>query len=720
MDTILSGDYRIRRVIGSGGFGITYEAEDLRLRSAVALKEYYPVSFGERDATMSVRPKSERHKQPFEWGRSSFLEEARMLARFKHPSIVRVARVFEANQTAYMVMDFEDGQNLEVWLQALDRPPIQEELDRIVAPLLDALDLMHRESFLHRDIAPDNIIIRANGSPVLLDFGAARRAVADMTGSLTGIIKAGYSPHEQYASNTRLQGPWSDIYALGATLYRAVAGQPPNEATNRVEHDALRPASLAATGKYRPGFLAGIDACLRVKQAERPQSVAQLRPILLAPQTSGNVRRMRWPAVAAIAAIAAGVGYYGWYAVWLQENPHSRGQLAMDEQQKVAEDEAATGADEETVRPDKSTVAAAEELRRKLEQQSERQQAEEKQRADAKRQADDAAKARAEDDARRKEASQQPPTAAESPKTMHPGMPIAKAPMTVEQERALPPQAMFRDCDTCPEVVVVSAGAFFMGSPEGEPGRLEFEGPVHRVSFPANFAVGRHAVTRDEFKAFVDATGYRFGNSCHAQTPTGWVEKAAHSFLAPPGFKQDGRHPAVCVSWEDADAYAQWLARQTQKPYRLLTEAEREYITRAGTATPYWWGVAATPDRANFDTKPRPRASGTAAPDWEQKAQLGVAAGGTRAVDTGPTNPWGFGHVHGNAAEWVQDCWSPNYKGAPADGSARLAGDCSHRVVRGGAWSSWPEDIRAGYREMGERGDRYYSVGFRVARDLGK
>jgi formylglycine-generating enzyme required for sulfatase activity len=174
------------------------------------------------------------------------------------------------------------------------------------------------------------------------------------------------------------------------------------------------------------------------------------------------------------------------------------------------------------------------------------------------------------------------------------------------------------------------------------------------------------------------------------------------------------------VSWEDADAYAQWLARQTQKPYRLLTEAEREYITRAGTATPYWWGATATPDWANFDTKPRPRASGTAAPDWEQKAQLGVAAGGTHAVDTGPTNPWGFGHVHGNVAEWVQDCWRANYKGAPADGSAQLAGDCSHRVVRGGAWSSWPEDIRAAYREMGERGDRYYSVGFRVARDLGK
>ena len=194
VNTVLDGSYRIMRVVGSGGFGITYEAEDINLGTMVAIKEYYPFDFGDRDATMSVRPKSERHKQTFDWGRSNFLQEARTLARFEHPSIVRVTRVFEANATAYMVMRFERGASFEAWLGSLGRPPTQDELDAILHPLLDALEMMHAADFLHRDIAPDNIIVRADGTPVLLDFGAARRAVAEMSRSLTGIVKAGYSP----------------------------------------------------------------------------------------------------------------------------------------------------------------------------------------------------------------------------------------------------------------------------------------------------------------------------------------------------------------------------------------------------------------------------------------------------------------------------------------------------------------------------------------------
>ena len=281
IDTVLDGGYRITRVVGSGGFGITYAAEDINLGTTVALKEYYPFDFGDRDTTMSVRPKSERHKKTFDWGRSNFLQEARTLARFEHTSIVRVTRVFETNSTAYMVMRFEEGESFEIWLRHLSRPPTQDELDRITAPLLDALQMMHAENFLHRDIAPDNIIVRSDGTPVLLDFGAARRAVAEMSRALTGVVKAGYSPHEQYSSDGRQQGPWSDIYALGATLYRAVAGYPPEEVTLRVDQDHMRPATQAANGRYRPEFLSAIDACLKVRHSERPRSVAQLRPMLL-------------------------------------------------------------------------------------------------------------------------------------------------------------------------------------------------------------------------------------------------------------------------------------------------------------------------------------------------------------------------------------------------------------------------------------------------------
>jgi hypothetical protein len=279
--TVLVGSYRIMRVVGSGGFGITYEAEDTGLGAVVAIKEYYPFDFGDRDPAMSVGPKSERHKETFEWGRSNFLREARTLARFDHPSIVRVTRVFEANATAYMVMRFEHGLSLEAWLAALRRPPTQAQMDRLAAPLLEALQIIHAADFLHGDIAPDNILIRADGSPVLLDFGSARRAVAQMSRSVTGIVKAGYSPHEQYSSDGRLLGPWSDIYALGGTFYRAVAGRPPEEATLRMSDDRNVPAGEAAQGSYRASFLEAIDWSLSLSPRDRPASIADWREALI-------------------------------------------------------------------------------------------------------------------------------------------------------------------------------------------------------------------------------------------------------------------------------------------------------------------------------------------------------------------------------------------------------------------------------------------------------
>jgi len=151
--TRVGGNYRIERVIGAGGFAITYAATDLDLSTVVAIKEYYPSEFGARDEGMRVHPRSARHAETFDWGKASFLEEARMLARFRHPSIVRVSRVLEAHATAYMVMDYEAGKDLATWLRDLGRAPAQSELDRIAAPLLDALEIMHGESFLHRDIA---------------------------------------------------------------------------------------------------------------------------------------------------------------------------------------------------------------------------------------------------------------------------------------------------------------------------------------------------------------------------------------------------------------------------------------------------------------------------------------------------------------------------------------------------------------------------------------
>jgi hypothetical protein len=174
---------------------------------------------------------------------------------------------------------------------------------------------MHAKDFLHRDIAPDNILVRRNGSPVLLDFGAARRAVAEMSRSLTGIVKAGYSPHEQYSSDSRQQGPWSDIYALGATLYRAVAGLPPEEVTLRVDQDRMPRAAAAARATYRPEFLAGIDACLRLRASERPQSVSQLRTLLRTPLAASTATGLSLPPTRRLIHAARWLGGRQWAVV---------------------------------------------------------------------------------------------------------------------------------------------------------------------------------------------------------------------------------------------------------------------------------------------------------------------------------------------------------------------------------------------------------------------
>jgi hypothetical protein len=486
-NTVLDGSYRIDRIIGSGGFGVTYRAEDINLKTTVALKEYYPGEFGQRDQNLSVRPKSERHKATFDWGRTSFLREAQTLARFRHPGIVRVSRVFEANATAYMVMDFEQGQSFEAWLESLGRQPTQAELDRIAAPLLDALETLHAADLLHRDIAPDNILIRQDGTPVLLDFGAARRAVAEMSHALTGIIKVGYSPHEQYAADGRYQGPWSDLYALGATLYKAVAGKKPEESTLRMSDDRMLPAAEVGKGAFRPGFLAAIDACLAVTAAKRPQSVSALRPMLLSdgPATPQEIKRSavaatvalppgqapaepragssawrtpgRWLGIAA-ALLAVVAGVYGgaeFTRRQAQAPAEVESKRASDADAKrkadaaAAERQAALEAEAKRAEEERRRQAALEEARRK-EEDARRE-------AEARRQAEADAKRRAEVEAEAKRRAEQEANAAKRPPE-EPAPPVTKAPTQANEPiRIASPSSWDKDCvpDPAPRVTVI-------------------------------------------------------------------------------------------------------------------------------------------------------------------------------------------------------------------------------------------------------------------------
>ncbi len=281
--TELVGDYRISRVLGAGGFGITYLADEIALARPVTIKEYFPSDFALRGEALEAVPRSEQCAGDYAWGLDRFIEEAQTLARFNHPNIVRVYRYFRANQTAYMVLHFEEGQSLKSWLKGLGRAARQKELDAIIGPLLTALEEIHKADFLHRDIAPDNIIIRKDGAPVLIDFGSARGEIAAHTKTVSALVKPGYSPYEQYAETGKQQGPWTDIYALGATLYHAVTGKRPPDAPSRMVKDELVSAREAAVGAYRAGFLKAIDKALNLNIDQRPQSIAAWRGDLLAP-----------------------------------------------------------------------------------------------------------------------------------------------------------------------------------------------------------------------------------------------------------------------------------------------------------------------------------------------------------------------------------------------------------------------------------------------------
>lgn len=293
------GEFEILRLIGEGGFGIVYLCEDRSLGRRVALKEYMPSALASRSQGYQVSVKSERHAETFEAGRRSFVNEARLLAQFDHPGLVKVYRFWEANGTAYMVMPFYEGITLKQELAQRGGAPDEAWLKQLLVPLMQALELLHSAHVFHRDIAPDNILLQ-DGRPVLLDLGAARRVIGDMTQALTVILKPGYAPVEQYADDPSMkQGAWTDIYALAAVLYLAVVGKTPIPAVGRMMKDGLAPASQLAAGRYSAGFLAAIDRGLAVRPEDRPQSIDEFRALLgLPPPTAGSLPPAR-PATAA-------------------------------------------------------------------------------------------------------------------------------------------------------------------------------------------------------------------------------------------------------------------------------------------------------------------------------------------------------------------------------------------------------------------------------------
>ena len=335
-------EYRLDAVLGAGGFGITYRAYDANLDKFVAIKEYLPSEFATRAERYTVVPQSSTDAQNYHWGLNRFLDEARTLARFDHPHLNKVYRFFESNGTAYMVLEYIQGETLADRLTRERQLP-EEALQRLLDEVLSGLAVMHDAGYVHRDIKPGNLMLREeDGSAVVLDFGAARQAVGQRSKAITSILTPGYAPIEQYDSQADDVGPWSDIYALGMVAYRCISGIGDSELldavtrgrTQRKGQVGLTSAVEAGKGQYNAKFLEAIDWAIEVDEEDRPQTVGEWQRALagsgrrkgpaksvlrtVTRSASGGVTTertgMNWSAVALTVVILALVGVSVWMA----------------------------------------------------------------------------------------------------------------------------------------------------------------------------------------------------------------------------------------------------------------------------------------------------------------------------------------------------------------------------------------------------------------------
>jgi formylglycine-generating enzyme required for sulfatase activity len=658
-------EYTITGTLGFGGFGISYSAQDNNLDKIIAIKEYLPSELAVRLEGSTVSAKSDQDTENFVWGLDRFLAEARVVARFDHPNIIRIHRFFEQNGTGYIVMEHIEGQTLAALLK--ERKNLEEtEIRAWLWPVLEGLKVVHKAGFLHRDIKPHNIMMRDDGRPCLLDFGSARMAIGGRTRSLTSIMTPGYAPLEQYETRGN-QGPWTDIYAMGAVMYSCISGRKPPEVMDRVRNDSLDAPETGSGKTYSNGLIRGVKAALALQESERPQSLDSWLEMLDGPEEETKIipktvktkpaetatrimpkkadpeptkprplwkpnadeagrdskppnRIEKWLAVAFVSVLIMASGFYWWKG-------------------------------DRTGKPDTQATNTAPAISPEVD--------------------GNAVKETVID----RDAAKTPETREEALSRIEPGVEEKEPGEFVAGQ-------VFRDCDECPEMVVIPAGSFLMGSPVSEKNRTDDEGPQHQVTIGKPFAMARFEVTFEEYEVFAKDT-----TNATAKIPM------AEGY---------GRHPVSNVSWADAVAYTKWLSKRTGKNYRLPSEAEWEYAARAGASSAYWWGNDIGRNRANCvgcDSQ------------WEKKQ--------TAPVGSFAANAFGLYDIHGNIQEWTQDCEHDSYEGAPSNGEAWVVdGDCDSRKLRGGSWINRPPTLRASSRQSYQASFRNVDVGLRVAQDL--
>ena len=639
--------------------------------------------------------------------------------------------------------------------------------------MVSALDVLHSRGLIHANITPDTILLRP--APLLARFGAPRSCLAARMRKVNLAVTPGYSAPELHFSDEKAHGPLCDVYSLAAVLYFVVTGRHPINVIARGLGHTMPPAAAASSKKFRPQFLEAIDRGLEPEPERRPPTIKAFGEMLLgspekkAPESTqpglqvastpskssqahplsngtslaANISTPRpstppaatddeeddepddhedfegsWQGLgigrllvlALVLALVVSVGLWTLEAQFKKQGQAARlassSQLPPSDVQPMVEgaDKIMQGADQAFNR---LVAEGLPDLPQKTEQPREKIKEGEEKRDKEGEESETLVEASASRVSGQKQGNEikQPETKPESQRE--------QIETTVQKPKSL----VIKDCESCPELVAVPEGSFFMGSRPHEEGRGHDngEGPQRRVTVEHSFAVGRFAITVDEFKAFVDDTGYRTGDLCAAGNE--YIARSAGSFEAPPGFAagfvQSGRHPVVCVNWLDAKAFVAWLSHKTKRNYRLLTEAEREYVTRAGTSTEYWWGDEITPAQALYDASPAPT----------QKPEISAAvnvpsSGSTTRVDQFQPNAWGLFQVHGNVAEWVEDCWTATIAEASSSPAAAVSANCKDHVLRGGAWSYPKTALRVAFREHAPADGRYNHVGFRVARDL--